>query len=244
MINHKEMLLLDIETVASHPDFESYQAENTQYSSKVWDSRIQHLEMDQQYSSEEGFSRFGSLYPEWGKIINITIGQLVKTEDGEWQTKVKSFYGEEKEILENFFNMLIRIFEIKPKIKIFGHYIKNFDLPFIIKRALKWRVPVPQQLHLHNQKPWEQQVEDLYDFWKMGAWGSTKSAPLGVICDFLGVPSPKEVMEGGEVSKRYWENTEEELPKIIEYCELDVKALADIILALNGETENWSTLVN
>lgn len=243
MINHKELLLIDIETVASHPNLEEYQQENTTYSTRVWNTRLQHLELDKSYNPDEGFSRFGCLYPEWGKIIVITVGQIIQTDDV-WKVKVKSFTGDEKEILENFFTLLGQVFKIKPNIKIFGHYIKNFDLPFIIKRALKHRLEIPSQLHLHNKKPWEQQIEDLYDFWKMGAWGSTKSAPLGVICDFFGIPSPKEEMEGGDVSLKYWQNPEEELPKIVKYCEGDVKALADVVLAINGEVDNWSILVN
>jgi len=88
-------------------------------------------------------------------------------------------------------------------------------------------VTIPRELHLHAIKPWESCLLDTSEIWKFGSW---TGAPLGLLCTSLGIPTPKDAMEGSEVSEAYWNGRLEEI-KI--YCEKDVKATANVILKIS-----------
>ena len=49
----------------------------------------------------------------------------------------------------------------------------------------------------------------------------------------LGVPSPKEDIDGSQVRQVYYE--ENNLDRIVEYCERDTVTVAQILLRLRGE---------
>jgi predicted methyltransferase len=49
----------------------------------------------------------------------------------------------------------------------------------------------------------------------------------------LGIPSPKEDIDGSMVRQVYYED--QDLDRIIKYCELDVITVAQIILRLRNE---------
>ena len=49
----------------------------------------------------------------------------------------------------------------------------------------------------------------------------------------LGVPSPKEDIDGSQVRQVYYE--ENNLDRIVEYCERDTITVAQILLRLRGE---------
>lgn len=68
--------------------------------------------------------------PEYNKILTITVG--VKTVEG---LKIENLPGSEKEQIEKFFEIASKLYN-KKEASFCGHNIKNFDLPFIIKRAL------------------------------------------------------------------------------------------------------------
>ncbi|MDX1409568.1 MAG: 3'-5' exonuclease, partial [Saprospiraceae bacterium] len=48
----------------------------------------------------------------------------------------------------------------------------------------------------------------------------------------LGVPTPKDDIDGSEVGRVYWE--ENDLARIITYCEKDVATVAQVLLRLQG----------
>jgi hypothetical protein len=54
---------------------------------------------------------------------------------------------------------------------------------------------------------------------------------LGVVCHELNIPSPKEELAGGEVSQTFWRG---DLDLIMEYCERDVLATANVLLRLSN----------
>jgi len=142
----------------------------------------------------------------------------------------KSYYGDnEKELLSNFMKIAGGIMQKKSSMKWAGHYIKGFDIPFIIKRCVINQVPVIRQFHLHKLKPWETCLIDTKEVWSFGSWGN--SARLGHLAEILDIPTPKEEIKGSEVNAAYWNG---QLEEIKEYCERDIKATADLMLRLSG----------
>lgn len=226
----KNMLFLDIETTSAYDTIEEYNAQVPGIQ-KHWEKKLEYIRRDKaeyaDMAAGEVYQLDSALYPEFGKVIVISIGQVVFDDLDTPQFKVKSFYGDnEKEILEQLMGALRALFSRAPGLKLVGHNIKGFDAPWLIRRALINGVAVPHQLHLQNVKPWENCLLDTAEIWKFGSWNG---ASLALICDLLGIPSPKENMYGGEVARAYWQGRLEEIK---EYCEGDVRATANVILSM------------
>jgi predicted PolB exonuclease-like 3'-5' exonuclease len=102
--------------------------------------------------------------------------------------------------------------------------IKGFDLPFIIKRGLKYGIPVPPALQTFGKKPREfENMIDLYDVYRLMG---RSSAGLGAVCTFLGLQSPKdEGIDWSQVQAYYDAGKSQD---IIDYCIRDVHATIDV----------------
>ena len=232
----KNMLFVDIETASSHENYESFVDSLGPNSSmeEWWADKAQYLKKDRielsELSNAEMYNTQAAIFPEWGRIVCITIGQVKLDQDNNpVDFKMRSFAGEdEKQILEEFLPTLSAIFSKAPSIRIVGFNIKGFDIPYICKKAMIHGVKLPYQLHLQNVKPWDNCLLDISDIWKFGGWNGAK---LGVVCEVMCIPSPKEQLAGGEVSATFWRG---DLKLITEYCERDVKATANVLLKMSG----------
>jgi hypothetical protein len=93
-------------------------------------------------------------------------------------------------------------------------------------------------LNLSGKKPWEIQHIDTMELWKFGEYKSFVS--LNLLAHVLGVPTPKDDIDGSQVGMVYW--SQRDLPRIVTYCQKDVVTVAQVFLRMNGEaaipTEN------
>jgi DNA polymerase elongation subunit (family B) len=227
----KEMLFIDIETCSAAKDLNGFIDIIGHNGTEHWSRKAKYIRKDNpgdiERTDSELYQINAALYPEFGKICVISIGQITYPDGVTPVPKVKSFYGDdEKEILYNFMSTMVKIFHAKPSIRVVGHNIKGFDIPYLLKRSIINSVSIPNQLHLQKLKPWENCLTDTYDIWKFGGWNG---ASLSLICDLLNIPSPKEAMKAGDVSKSYWDGMLEEIK---EYCERDVVATMNVLLKL------------
>lgn len=114
--------------------------------------------------------------PEFNRIITITVGMFVTNDKKERVMTVKNLEGDEKAQIEKFF-------EITVEHSVCGWNCKGFDLPFIVRRALKYGIAIPNTLKLHGRKPWDvTNVLDLKDVYKHMGY---RAASLGEVCVFL-----------------------------------------------------------
>ena len=66
-------------------------------------------------------------------------------------------------------------------------------------------------------------------------WGDFKHyTSLKLLTSVLGIPSPKDDIDGSEIFRVYYE--EKNIERIVTYCQKDTIAVAQIILRLRGET--------
>jgi hypothetical protein len=231
----KGMLFIDIETASNYRDLEELKSEGPDGLYDLWLKKCKTI---REYSSgkvdlteEELYMSDASIYPEFGRIITISIGQIKFDEVGiAIDGNVRSFYGnDEAELLQEFCGIMSAVFSKKPNIKLVGHNIKKFDMPWIVKKCLINGIIPPSQFHFQKLTPWENCLLDTYDVWK---FGGISSASLDAICNAFGIPSPKgSSVAGPEVSGQYWEGN---LEDIKDYCELDVKATMNVILKMSN----------
>jgi len=92
------------------------------------------------------------------------------------------------------------------------------------------RMELPYKLDLFGKKPWEVPHLDTMELWKFGDYKHFTS--LKLMAHVLGIPSPKEDMDGSMVRNVYYQ--EKDLDRIIKYCELDVVTTAQVFLRLRN----------
>ena len=92
-------------------------------------------------------------------------------------------------------------------------------------------VPLPDKLNLFGKKPWEVPHLDTLELWKFGDYKHFTS--LKLLTKILGVPSPKGDIDGSEVARVFY--VENDIDRIITYCEKDVIAVAQVFLRFRRE---------
>ena len=145
--------------------------------------------------------------------------------------RVKSFFGDdEKEVLENFKNLLNSHFNRNEQV-LCAHNGKEFDFPYIARRMIIHKIDLPKKLNLFGKKPWEIPHLDTMELWKFGDYKHYSS--LKLLTSILGIPSPKDDIDGSEVASVYY--NEKDLDRIVTYCEKDTIAVAQLVLRFNNE---------
>jgi hypothetical protein len=92
-------------------------------------------------------------------------------------------------------------------------------------------IALPNKLNLFGKKPWEVPHLDTLELWKFGDYKHFTS--LKLLTKVLGIPSPKDDIDGSEVARVFY--IENDIDRIITYCEKDVIAVAQIFLRLRRE---------
>ncbi len=221
-IKLRNVLFLDIETVPEVENFSQLSLEKQE----LFELKTQYQRKDE-ISVEDFYERAG-IWAEFGKIVCISVGYFV-SQDSTREFRIKSFHGEEKELLENFKALLEGHFNQTYHL-LCAHNGKEFDFPYIARRMIINKIQLPAKLNLFGKKPWEVAHLDTLELWKFGDYKHYTS--LKLLTNILGIPSPKEDIDGGDVARVYYK--EENLDKIVTYCERDTMAVAQLLLRFNN----------
>lgn len=138
--------------------------------------------------------------------------------------KVSSIEGKnEKEMLENFLNFIDRH---NPKLVSFNG--RNFDMPMLMIRAMKYNLSCPAYFEVDNKmlnkSKWDNYRYrfsdrfhvDLMDH--ISEFGAARGLNLNTLCSMMSIPGKFDV-SGDQVHTLYYEN---KIKEIQEYCESDV----------------------
>lgn len=218
-IHLEDILFLDIETVPGIPSFDqldpSFQL--------LWEKKSKQFRSPEQTPAEV-YERAG-IYSEFGKIICISVGLI--TEKNPYRFRLKSFYGDdEKVILKEFAEMLSKFSRPPREALLCAHNGKEFDFPYIARRMVINSIVIPSILDNAGKKPWEVKHLDTMDLWKFGDYKNYTS--LDLLTSVLGIPTPKDDIDGSMVAGLYW--GKKELERIVRYCEKDVLAVGQVLL--------------
>lgn len=222
-LNLENILFLDIETVPEFGDFSELNEEKK----ILWEEKSKYQRKDD-FTAEEFYERAG-IWSEFGKIICISVGFFSFRNENR-KFRLTSFKGEEEKLLYDF-SALLQEYFFQPYHLLCAHNGKEFDFPFIARRMLIHNMPLPSKLNLFGKRPWEVPHLDTLELWKFGDYKHYTS--LKLLTHVLGIPSPKEDIDGSMVREVYYEKGE--LDRIVEYCERDVLAIAQVILRLRQE---------
>lgn len=217
----ENILFLDIETVPEAKNFDQLNVE----AQDLFAAKTIYKRKATDISAEDYYDHAG-IWAEFGKIVCISVGYITTTTNGR-QFRVRSFFGDEKQLLIDFKILLDKHFS-SIQHKLCAHNGKEFDFPFIARRMLKHKLELPILLQLMGKKPWEVPHIDTLELWKFGDYKHYTS--LKLLAHFFEIPSPKDDMDGSDVASVYYE--ENDLSRIVRYCEKDVITLTQIYLKL------------
>ena len=222
-LNLENILFLDIETVPEEQNF----SDLDKTKQDLWEQKSKYQRREE-FTAEEFYPSAG-IWAEFGKIICISVGYFTFKNDVR-TFRTTSFYGEEKKLLKDFKSLLISHFS-QAKHLLCAHNGKEFDFPYIARRMIINGIELPYKLNLFGKKPWEVPHLDTLELWKFGDYKNYTS--LKLLTNILGIPSPKDDIDGSEVYRVFYE--ENEIDRIINYCEKDTIAVAQIFLRLRGD---------
>jgi len=219
----ENILFLDIETVPVLEHFSDLSDEMQELFTKK--TQYQRKE---DFTPSEFYERAG-IWAEFGKIICISVG-FFSSYEKERNFRIKSFASDnEKELLLEFKGLLEDFFS-KPKHLLCAHNGKEFDFPYIARRMIINKITLPEKLNLFGKKPWEVAHIDTLELWKFGDYKHYTS--LSLLTTILGIPSPKDDIDGSQVSAVYYK--EKNLKRIVTYCEKDTLAVAQLLLRFSN----------
>lgn len=219
----QDILFLDIETASGTEHWEDLPP-------RLQDEWVR--KMRNQPASEESeldalyFQKAG-IYAEFGKVICIGVGFFYyAAEDNELIYRTKTFALEtEHDTLLAFRQLLER-----KRWVLCGHNGKEFDFPFLCRRMLINRIPLPEVLDIAGKKPWEIRHLDTMEMWKFGDY--KHYTRLELLAAVFHIPTSKEGIDGSMVNEVYYKQGD--LESIRHYCIRDVEVTARLYLAYQG----------
>lgn len=223
-IHPKQILFLDIETTSKKALFSELSAKEQ----ALWEQKSQYRRKED--VSAEAFYNQAGIWAEFGKIICISVGYFSQYTPSKKHFRITSFQGEETDILTQFKTLLNTHFN-RPNQFLCAHNGKEFDFPYIARRMLINGISLPEKLQLARKKPWEIPHLDTMELWRFGDYKHYTS--LDLLTYILGIDSPKEHIDGSQIHQLYYH--EQQMDKIVDYCQKDVLAVAQVFLKLQGE---------
>lgn len=190
----ENILFFDLETAPVISDY----MELPEHMRLCWEKKAKQLdpEANSYASMQYIWKEKAALYPEFSQVVCIVAGFfnehgfLIKRINRE--ITAPPFVEAEKQMLEEFGKTLAG----SGRFTLCGHNIKEFDVPFLCKRYIINGLTIPQKINFVNRKPWEIDVIDTMDICRFGVYKSFVS--LDLLAASLGIPSPKEDMNGAQ----------------------------------------------
>ncbi|MFZ6023404.1 MAG: ribonuclease H-like domain-containing protein [Bacteroidota bacterium] len=218
----KNLLLLDIETVPARSSFNNMDPDWQ----RLFCDKISKT-VPEGTNPEESYRKKAGILAEFGRIICISTAFFHTDDEGHLHLKMKSIAGDDEvEILRIFTQLCEKIQQINPYFQFAGHNIREFDIPYIGRRMLINNLSLPACFQIQDRKPWELKMFDTLNWWKFGDHKNYVS--LDLLAHVLGISSSKTDMDGSMVQDVYY--VDNDLPRIVAYCERDVVVTANIIL--------------
>jgi DNA polymerase elongation subunit (family B) len=221
----EKILFLDIETVP-----QIYQFQDLDEKGQSLFEQKNRFQVGPEKGIDQVYNERGGILAEFGKIVCISVGMVHDSGQGR-AIRLKSFYHDDEETLLKQFKRLLEEHYNTPYHLLCGHNAKEFDIPYICRRMLINGIALPSILQIAGKKPWEINHLDTLELWKFGDYKSFTS--LSLLCHVFQIPTPKDDISGADVARVYFE--EQNLERIMIYCEKDVVALIQLFLRLKGD---------
>jgi predicted PolB exonuclease-like 3'-5' exonuclease len=207
------MLFFDIETSGKYANYSEFQKADPA-GAEIWKKKMNRLKIE---DYAKGYETQVALFPEFGRIVCLSYGIW---KNGEMNVKTISDDNE-----ETMMKLIAGLFQkaasngLSPT----GWNIKNFDIPWVVRKIMNAGIPVPSSISTYDKKPWETSIIDLKEFWKSF---SSLDVTFEEALYSMGIPTPKDDIDGSQVHENYHLGN---IDRIVTYCEKDVKTMIDLM---------------
>ncbi|RYY90191.1 MAG: 3'-5' exonuclease [Chitinophagaceae bacterium] len=225
-MNFSNILFLDIETA---PQYAGYNELPAQWR-ELWDAKAAIIGRGNTGTTPESLYERAGIYAEFGKIICIAFGTL-EGSGNDRKLQVQALAGHDEAALLRAFAALLQRDWSRSDRYLCAHNGKEFDYPYLCRRMVINGIAIPEPLLIAGRKPWEVRHLDTMELWKFGDYKNYTSLALLAAC--LGVPSPKDDIDGSMVGEVYWK--EKDINRIRTYCQKDVTTVAQVLLKYHCE---------
>lgn len=221
----QKYLYFDVETASSHESYDDLVDKNPRLAA-LWEKRCKYYRTAfpelSESSNSEIYDAKSPLEPEFARVVCVSFGSF----DGDGLERFISFSGPDEVDILNKSNKVFNNAMAK-NWKLCGHNIKSFDVPCLGKRMLYNSINPSQNIQIWDKKPWEVPYVDTAEIFSFGSWVQQKYLSLDLVSCMFDVESPKNSMDGSQVSETFWKSGDYE--KIREYCESDVRTVMEIM---------------
>lgn len=229
----RRCLFIDIETVSEVANFELL----TDVKKELWSMKADQLRRfntggDMALDDASLFAAKAGIFAEFSKVVCISMGFMHFDGENPGSLRIKSLAGDdEHRILDDFSRILVNHYNDPENSRICGHNIKEFDIPFLCRRMVINQIKFPPVLDISGKKPWQtSHILDTMDMWRFGDFKNYTS--LALLAGALGIASPKDEMDGSAVGYVFW--NEEDIDKIVTYCQKDVVTVVQVMMRYAG----------
>ena len=216
------ILFLDIETISGGESYDML----SPAMQHLRDKKASHRQKDSDLSSAELYEKKAGIFSEFGKIVCIVCWYESQSDNTFF---IKSFaWDDEKKLIWEFLDMINQL----SSYILCGHNAKEFDIPYICRRATLYGLSLPKVLDTRGAKPREVNHKDTME---IRSFGDRKNfTSLALLCELFGIQTPKNDIDWSQVSQVY--RKEKNLTRIVEYCKKDVVATAQVYHKLMGKS--------
>ena len=167
--NTKDPIFIHITTVSSVENL----CDNPSYEQN-WKEQ---LHMEEAFFIEDEFKDIAHLYPEFGKIVGITISRV----EGD-EIKVRQYFDDDEYLLiSDFMDDFKQVMMKRPNTTLSGWGVKSFIIPYIFKRCLFNKIPYHQVFDIGGVKPWEVQAVDISEVWNTASYRKAELASVAYL---------------------------------------------------------------
>lgn len=211
----KRLLFFDIETCGKYKDYADFYT-NDPDGCKIFENKMIRINSGRYEDHIQAYAGQVSLFPEFGQIACLSYGVW---KDGEMTISTIKNEGNELDMMKKIYMLFVKA--SANNLIPCGWNIKNFDVPWVVRKCLTNGLEVPSCLSTYEKKPWEVAVLDLKEVWKSN---SSLDVTFEDAVYAMGLPTPKDDIDGSQVHDVY-HNFNGGLDRIVTYCEKDVKAM-------------------
>jgi predicted PolB exonuclease-like 3'-5' exonuclease len=223
-----DALFIDIETVPAHSGYELL----TPDWQSLWIAKLSKT-MPENFDPAETYHQRAGIMAEFGRIVCVASGYF--SEDKTTRKtlfKVKPIAGsDEKELLTEWVRTVDKFCAFFPAFRFVGHNIKEFDIPYLCRRLMALGIPLPKYLQISGMKPWETNLVDTMHQWRFG--DTRHYVSLDLLAHTLGIPTPKDDIDGSQVQRVFYEDGD--IERIKTYCVKDVVTTARVMQKFRGQ---------
>jgi len=134
-----------------------------------------------------------AFFAEFNKVVCIILAFI----DPSGSLKMRSLASDnEKELIEQFADIA------EKATSMVAHNGMDFDFAILERKCIIYGIPIPKVIRTFGKKPWDLALFDTMKMWSGSAFNYRAS--LALVAEALGIPSPKQNMDGSMVGDIYW----------------------------------------